>query len=98
MGTIMAYPPATRRPIQLNRAITLTPREREVLQQVAEGNSCKTIARRLGISEYTVKKHRASLLAKLGLRNGIELTRCALAKGGRREARGPPHPTTRWTA
>jgi DNA-binding CsgD family transcriptional regulator len=43
----------------------LTPREVEVLNQLAEGVSNKTIARRLGISVHTVKFHVASLLDKL---------------------------------
>jgi DNA-binding NarL/FixJ family response regulator len=43
----------------------LSPREREVLQLVAEGASNKLIARRLGISYYTVKFHVAAILDKL---------------------------------
>ena len=44
---------------------TLTPREREVLELLAEGASNKTIARRLGISVHTAKFHVGSLLDKL---------------------------------
>jgi DNA-binding CsgD family transcriptional regulator len=44
---------------------SLTPREVEVLNHLAEGESNKTIARRLGISVHTVKFHVASLLDKL---------------------------------
>lgn len=47
------------------RDATLTPREVEVLNHLAEGASNKTIARRLGISVHTVKFHVASLLDKL---------------------------------
>lgn len=43
----------------------LTPREREVLELLAEGASNKTIARRLGISVHTAKFHVGSLLDKL---------------------------------
>src|SRR3982074_2968277 len=46
---------------------TLTGRETEVLRLVAEGKANKEIARRLGISEQTVKSHVHSLLAKLGM-------------------------------
>jgi two-component system, NarL family, response regulator YdfI len=43
----------------------LTVREREILEMMAEGLSNRTIARRLGISMYTVKSHVASILGKL---------------------------------
>jgi len=55
---------ATRRPPELD---VLTPREVEVLRQLAHGRSNAEIARDLYISEATVKTHVAHLLAKLGL-------------------------------
>lgn len=56
----------------------LTPRQREVLQLVAEGKSMKDIARTLGISVRTVEFHKNGLIQQLGLRTVAELTRYAL--------------------
>ena len=50
-----------------NRMATLSPREREVLDQMANGMSNKLIARRLDISPRTVEIHRANMLAKLNV-------------------------------
>ncbi|MBF5046246.1 response regulator transcription factor [Aggregicoccus sp. 17bor-14] len=50
----------------------LTPREREVLQLLAEGASNKDIAQRLAISEHTAKFHVNAVLAKLGVQRRTE--------------------------
>jgi DNA-binding NarL/FixJ family response regulator len=60
---------------------TLTQREREVLKLVAEGKSNKAIAEFLFLSAKTVEKHRATLMAKLGMRNAAALTAYAIQKG-----------------
>jgi DNA-binding NarL/FixJ family response regulator len=60
---------------------TLTPREREVLQLVAEGHTGTEVAERLFISARTVETHRAHLMHKLGLRNQADLIRFALQRG-----------------
>jgi len=60
---------------------TLTQREREVLKLVAEGKSNKKIAEFLFLSAKTVEKHRANLMAKLGIRNAATLTAYAIEKG-----------------
>jgi DNA-binding NarL/FixJ family response regulator len=60
---------------------TLTTREREVLQLVAEGKTSPEIASRLHISPRTVENHRANLMRKLGLQNYTELVRHALRHG-----------------
>ena len=60
---------------------TLTPREREVLQLVAEGLPNKTIARELGISEHTAKFHVGSLLAKLDAGSRTEAVTTATRRG-----------------
>lgn len=58
----------------------LTGREREVLQLLAEGLANKQIARRLGISEHTVKFHVAAILGKVGAHTRTEaVTRAARA-------------------
>ena len=59
----------------------LTPRQREVLQLVAEGKSTKQISTALGISPKTVEFHRNSLMDELGLRSIAELTRFAVSQG-----------------
>lgn len=59
----------------------LTPRQREVLQLIAEGKTTKEIAVALNISTKTVEFHRASIVEVLGLRTVAELTRYALQHG-----------------
>lgn len=59
----------------------LGPREREVLQLVAEGCSSPEIARRLHISAHTVDTHRRNIMQKLGIHNVAELTRYAIREG-----------------
>lgn len=56
----------------------LTPREREVLAQIAAGVSNKGAARHLGISPRTIEVHRARIMGKLGARNTADLVRIAL--------------------
>ena len=60
---------------------TLTTREREVFQQLAEGRSNKETGERLFISPRTVEIHRANTLRKLGLRTSSDLIRYALSRG-----------------
>ena len=59
----------------------LTPREDEVVKLIAEGHSSKEIAALLVISVKTVERHRANILAKLGMRDRTELTRYAIRAG-----------------
>ncbi len=60
---------------------TLTTREREVLQMVAEGRTSAEIANRLFISPRTAEGHRANLMRKLALQNHTDLVRFALKRG-----------------
>ena len=59
----------------------LTPREEEIVKLIAEGNSSKEIAATLVISIKTVDRHRANILAKLGMRDRLDLTRHASRAG-----------------
>jgi len=59
----------------------LSPREREILQVVAEGKSSKEIANLLNLSVYTVETHRAKIMQKLNLRSMPELILYAVRKG-----------------
>ena len=60
---------------------SLTPRETEVLELVAEGLSNKAVAARLGISDQTVKFHLTSLSGKLGAINRTDAVRRAVRRG-----------------
>jgi len=59
----------------------LTPREIEVLENVASGHSNKTVADRLDISEETVKTHMRSILSKLGASDRTHAVTIALRRG-----------------
>jgi DNA-binding NarL/FixJ family response regulator len=59
----------------------LTPRELEVLRLLVEGIPNKMIARRLGISDHTVKFHVGSVLSKLGAASRTEAVRLAARRG-----------------
>ncbi|MGA8669528.1 MAG: response regulator transcription factor [Terracidiphilus sp.] len=59
----------------------LTPRQREVLQLVAEGKTSKEISVLLNISSKTVEFHRNALMDELGVRTVAELTRYAISRG-----------------
>ena len=59
----------------------LTPRQREVLQLIAEGNTTKAIASRLGLSVKTVETHRAQLMERLDVHDVAALVRLAIRLG-----------------
>jgi DNA-binding NarL/FixJ family response regulator len=60
---------------------SLTLREREILQQIAEGMSTKDIARRLEVSVKTVETHRRQMMGKLKIGSVAELTKYAIREG-----------------
>lgn len=59
----------------------LTPRQREVLQLVAEGKTVKEISAALRISPKTVEFHKNALMNEIGLRTTADLTRYAISTG-----------------
>jgi two-component system, NarL family, response regulator NreC len=63
------------------RVSTLAPREREVLQLLAEGHTAASSAEKLGISFHTVETHRRNIMRKLDLHSIADLTRYAVREG-----------------
>jgi DNA-binding NarL/FixJ family response regulator len=59
----------------------LSPRESEIVKLIAGGRTSREIADVLVISERTVERHRSNILAKLGLRDRVDLTRSAIRRG-----------------
>ncbi len=73
-GLMQAPPP-------VEKAAALTPRQREVLQLVAEGRSAKEIADILKVSPRTVEFHKFRMMEILGLHSIAELTQYAIRHG-----------------
>ncbi len=61
--------------------IPLSPREREVLDLTAQGMTAREVATALDISSNTVERHRANIMAKLGISNRAQLVRYAVESG-----------------
>lgn len=78
---VLEAPPTSDDAAEHSSIETLTPREHEVLELLAEGMSNKAIAARLLISDQTVKFHVASISGKLGAANRTEAVRRALRRG-----------------
>ncbi len=68
-------------PSETTRQPALTPRQREVLQLVAEGKTIKEIAQLLNISPKTVEFHKGQIMDQLHLRTTAELTKYAMTHG-----------------
>lgn len=71
-------PHGGRRSIEGRGFDQLTPREREVLELITNGQSNKEAGRELGISPRTIEVHRARVMEKLGARNTADLMRIVL--------------------
>jgi DNA-binding NarL/FixJ family response regulator len=87
-GEPFLYPPTVRMLMRsylddhgANAGGPLSPREEEVAKLVAEAHTTEEIARLLTISPKTVERHRENILAKLGMRDRVELTRWAIRHG-----------------
>jgi RNA polymerase sigma factor (sigma-70 family) len=62
-----------------DRITQLTPRERQVMELLAVGNSSKEIAKALGLSVRTVEGHRREVLRKMGVDSAVQLARAIAA-------------------
>jgi len=87
-GEAFLYPPTVRALMRAyvddpepRQGSRLTAREQEVAKLVAEAYTTEEIASMLVISPRTVERHRENILAKLGLRDRVELTRWAIRHG-----------------
>ena len=76
LDEFLALQTEERRPFDL-----LTPREREVLQLIAEGHTNTAIARMMNVTVKTVEKHRTSLMSKLRVHDVAGLVRVAIKQG-----------------
>ena len=70
-----------RRKLAYDRMTALSRRQREVLVQMAAGKLNKQIAHELGLSERTVKMHRAALFSALGVKTSADAIRLAVEAG-----------------
>ena len=87
-GESFLYPPTIRTLMRTHldnpshhQHSALSDREEEVTKLVAESHTTEEIARLLSISPRTVERHRENILAKLGMRDRIALTRWAIRHG-----------------
>jgi two-component system, NarL family, response regulator NreC len=80
-GLVDSYVRTTAHPGDNPAFATLTDREREVLQLLAEGKSTKEMADRLSVSVKTVETHRRNIMEKLNIHSVAELTKYAIREG-----------------
>jgi DNA-binding NarL/FixJ family response regulator len=80
-GNVLFAPEAIGSLVRGSRADTLTAREREVLDGIADGKSNREIARLLRVSEKTVKAHVSAVLAKLGVQDRTQAAVYAVRHG-----------------
>jgi DNA-binding NarL/FixJ family response regulator len=88
-GDVWFTPSVSRKVAQSHRGLasaespfdTLTPRQREILQLIAEGRTTKEIAVRLGLSVKTIETHRTALMDRLDIHGVAGLVRYAIRNG-----------------
>jgi DNA-binding NarL/FixJ family response regulator len=86
-GAIYLSPDVSRTVVHAYRSKTempldpLSPRERQVLQLVAEGKSTKEVAAILGVSVKTAESHRSRIMSKLDIHETATLVRYAIRNG-----------------
>ncbi len=73
-----SLPRSIRHEAEASSRYALTPREREIVQLLAEGRSNKEVAAVLGITPKTAETHRANIMHKLGLHSVADLVRYAI--------------------
>jgi DNA-binding NarL/FixJ family response regulator len=78
------------KPVGRDELTRLTPRQREVLQLLAEGRSAKEIATILNISPRTVEFHKYRIMYELGINTAAELVQYAIRHGIATQAVAPP--------
>lgn len=66
---------------ELNSILTLTKRQREILQLVADGETMREIALELGIAHQTTKNHMVVVLRKLGAMSSAQAVAVAIREG-----------------
>ena len=67
--------------VQTDPYESLTPREREILGMICEGNTGSAIAIKLSLSVRTIEMHRSNFMNKLGLRTQLDIIRYAIKRG-----------------
>lgn len=78
---VLAAPPPPERPRAREALAALTPRERDIVSLVGEGLRNEEVARRLGITEKTVRNHLTAVFDKLGVSGRLELVVFAYQNG-----------------
>lgn len=91
---LRAVAKAPLRPAPVYRLRFLTPREREALYRIAQGESTKEIARAMGVSQSTARTHVQNVLTKLGVRSRLQAAAVVAKEGLADHLHGNEEPRT----